>query len=74
MLYGKEYGGADPVLIGGDVFRMIISVPEFGEDPAKRIEIVQPGAESRAESGAEEILTLLGTAPLSKSEMARNLN
>ncbi len=31
MMYGKKYGGADPQLIEGDVFRMIISVPEFGE-------------------------------------------
>lgn len=29
MLYGKKYGGADPQLIEGDVFRMVISVPEF---------------------------------------------
>ncbi len=34
MLYGKKYGGADPQLIEGDNFRMIISVPEFGENPA----------------------------------------
>ncbi len=30
MMYGKKYGGSDPQLIEGDVFRMIISVPEFG--------------------------------------------
>lgn len=29
MLYGKKYGGTDPQLIEGDVFRMVISVPEF---------------------------------------------
>jgi predicted HTH transcriptional regulator len=29
MLYGKKYGGADPQLIEGDIFRMVISVPEF---------------------------------------------
>lgn len=29
MLYGKKYGGADPQLIEGDVFRMVISVPDF---------------------------------------------
>jgi predicted HTH transcriptional regulator len=29
MKYGRKYGGADPKLIEGDVFRMIISVPEF---------------------------------------------
>jgi ATP-dependent DNA helicase RecG len=32
MRYGKAYGGADPELIEGDVFRMIIKVPEFGTD------------------------------------------
>lgn len=31
MLYGKRYGGEDPQLIEGDVFKMIISVPEFRE-------------------------------------------
>ena len=31
MLYGKKYGGADPQLIEGDVFQMIISVPEFDQ-------------------------------------------
>ena len=34
MMYGKKYGGLDPKLIEGDVFRMIISVPEFGENPS----------------------------------------
>ncbi len=29
MLYGRKYGGADPQLIEGDVFRMVISVPDF---------------------------------------------
>jgi ATP-dependent DNA helicase RecG len=38
MLYGKKYGGADPQLIEGDVFRMLISVPEFDfiEKPHQR--------------------------------------
>jgi ATP-dependent DNA helicase RecG len=40
MLYGKKYGGADPQLIEGDNFRMIISVPEFGANPAKTARIV----------------------------------
>ena len=29
MRYGKAYGGADPQLIEGDIFRMIVRVPEF---------------------------------------------
>ena len=30
MRYGKVYGGADPEMIEGDVFRIIVKVPEFG--------------------------------------------
>ena len=30
MRYGKIYGGADPVMIEGDVFRTTIKVPEYG--------------------------------------------
>ncbi|MDO9567236.1 MAG: putative DNA binding domain-containing protein, partial [Candidatus Desulfaltia sp.] len=29
MRYGKAYGGADPEMIEGDVFRIIVKVPEF---------------------------------------------
>jgi ATP-dependent DNA helicase RecG len=32
MLYGKKYGGVDPQLIEGDIFRMVVSVPEFQEN------------------------------------------
>jgi len=63
---------------------MIISVPEFGENPAlspqirKQTEIgaesgAESGAELGAESGAKKILTLLQGAPLSKSEIASRL-
>ena len=34
MLYGKKYGGTDPQLIEGDIFRMVISVPEFDSHAA----------------------------------------
>jgi ATP-dependent DNA helicase RecG len=30
MRYGKSYGGADPEMIEGDVFRIVVRVPEFG--------------------------------------------
>lgn len=30
MRYSKAYGGADPEMIEGDVFRIIVKVPEFG--------------------------------------------
>ena len=30
MRYGKAYGGADPEMIEGDIFRIIVKAPEFG--------------------------------------------
>ena len=30
MRYGRAYGGADPEMIEGDVFRIVVKVPEFG--------------------------------------------
>ncbi len=32
MKYGKAYGGEDPQMIEGDVFRIIVKVPEFGAE------------------------------------------
>ena len=40
MLYSKAYGGRDPEFIEGDIFRMVISVPEFGANPAEVPQIV----------------------------------
>ena len=34
MKYSRAYGGADPELIEGDVFKIIIKVPEFSEKKA----------------------------------------
>jgi len=31
MKYGKAYGGENPQMIEGDVFRIIVKVPEYGE-------------------------------------------
>lgn len=36
MKYGGEYGGADPQLVEGDVFRMVITIPEFGRPSVAR--------------------------------------
>jgi len=41
MRYGKAYGGADPQLIEGDLFRLIINVPEYGAKPAASSEAAQ---------------------------------
>ena len=60
MKYGKAYGGADPQLIEGDVFRMIICVPEFGEKPSNALEretaVVSSGPKSGSESIFERVI------------------
>jgi len=86
MLYGKKYGGADPQLIEGDNFRMIISVPEFGENPAvipvvkARNQVTphvgaQSEAQSEAPSGAQSyaILTALSSGECSAAELMAGL-
>jgi len=35
MRYGKSYGNADPEMIEGDVFRIVVKVPEFGRIETK---------------------------------------
>lgn len=54
MLYGKKYGGTDPQLIEGDVFRMLISVPEFGDNPAAIPRAGQVGVHEGVHEGAHE--------------------
>ncbi len=66
MRYGNKYGGTDPQLIEGDVFRMVISVPEFGKEL---------GAQSRAQSKAQSkaqlhaVLTALSEGPRSAADL-----
>ena len=83
MKYGKHYGGSDPQLVEGDVFRMIISVPEFGKQ-ASHVqksqtddksshgwpESGQSQARVKPESIRSHLLMVLSSAPLSKSELA----
>ncbi len=67
MKYGKAFGGADPELIEGDIFRIVIKAPESG---------VESGAQSQAQSGAqsgaqsERILAALNSEQLSAAELA----
>ena len=34
--YGKAYGGSDPEMIEGDIFRIIVKCPDFETRPAKQ--------------------------------------
>ncbi|MCK9293754.1 MAG: hypothetical protein M0P70_01620 [Desulfobulbaceae bacterium] len=75
MRYCKAFGGADPIMIEGDVFRIVVKVPEFGKQAPNDI-LLRPesGAESGVESGmTERILSMLHQGALPKSAIARNL-
>jgi len=82
MLYGKKYGGSDPQLIEGDSFRMIISVPEFGANPAKTTKIipneqvtpqVEAQPESQPESLDKRVLRLLMAGHMGKADISTAL-
>ena len=68
MKYGKAYGGDDPQMVEGDVFRIVVKVPEFGAIAPQGVPLKsESGAQSRAQSGAQSgaILQALGGHPLS---------
>jgi ATP-dependent DNA helicase RecG len=84
MRYGKAYGGNDPELIEGDVFRIIVKYPDsaiYENDsaviaqvtPAKRAQVA---AQVAAQVGAQvnrRILLACAEAPLSSAEIAAAL-
>ena len=55
MLYGKKYGCRDPQLMEGDLFRMVISVPEFGEKLTVTIPAHQVEAHDDAHDEAHDL-------------------
>ena len=80
MRYGKAYGGADPEMIEGDVFRIVVKVPEFNSNgermggPSRgshRTQEAQSGAQLGAQSN--EIIKLLESGSLSAAELVSKL-
>ena len=84
MKYGKSYGGADPQLIEGDVFRIVVKAPELGptgeraiapgvgtKSGLSRAQIEAQEAQSEAQSAA--IVNALGSGPLSAAELVDTL-
>ena len=72
MKYGKAYGGSDPELVEGDIFRIIVKCPDF-ETPQTDPTELRP--ETEAQSGAQSggILQALGKRPLSTNELTKIL-
>ena len=80
MKYGKSYGGSDPELIEGDVFRMIVKYPDsqiYEEAPELRPASEAPVTpEVRAQVEAQvnrRILLACAETPLSPAEIAAAL-
>jgi ATP-dependent DNA helicase RecG len=85
MKYGKTYGGADPQLIEGDLFRMIIKVPEYVADevdgvreatPAEAQDEAQDKAQDEAQDLNETELRMLSAcqhSPCSTAELLQKL-
>ncbi|MGB9439426.1 MAG: hypothetical protein WCB15_15885 [Desulfobacterales bacterium] len=84
MKYGKAYGGNDPELIEGDVFRIIVTYPDsaiYENDssvteqvtPAKRAQVeAQVGVQVEAQVNRRILLACV-EAPLSSAEIAAAL-
>ncbi|MGD9975725.1 MAG: Fic family protein [Desulfatirhabdiaceae bacterium] len=73
MLYGKKYGGADPELIEGNIFRMVISVPEFGANPAEVPQIISATHPSEQVTGEVLKLICAMTGELKRTEIQKKL-
>ena len=68
MKYGKAFGGADPELIEGDIFRIIVKCPDF---EARQTDSTELRPELEAQSGS--ILQALCERSLSANELTEIL-
>jgi ATP-dependent DNA helicase RecG len=77
MKYGKAYGGSDPELVEGDVFRIIVTYPDsatYENDSAVTAQVT-PTVRAQVEAQVElqvnqRILLACSEAPLSSAEIA----
>ena len=80
MKYGKTYGGSDPELIEGDIFRIIVKYPDSAiyENDLAFTEQVTPTVRAQVEARVEaqvnrRILLACAEAPQSSAEIAASL-
>jgi ATP-dependent DNA helicase RecG len=71
MKYGRKYGGGDPQLIEGDIFRMIISVPEF-RAKADLTDEAHDTPEVTTEVAPEVTTEVMNMLKVLKRDMTRN--
>jgi len=67
MKYGKAYGGRDPELEEGDIFRIVIKCPDFDASEQSIEAQVEAQVEAQAETS---ILKACAAVPLSSAEIA----
>ena len=87
MKYGKAYGGGDPEMSEGDVFKIVVKVPEFGESgggsdkcPTTTQQVtgeaasegVESGVESGVELGVESDMALQIISYLQEAPLAKS--
>jgi predicted HTH transcriptional regulator len=70
MKYGKVYGAEDPELIEGDLFRMVISVPEFGGQTLNLNRSIEAPVEFL--NVEKRILNALSAEPLGRRALLEN--
>ena len=74
MKYGKAYGGSDPELVEGDIFRIIVKCPDFETRQTDPTELrPETEAQSVPESIKWRVIAELAARPLSKLEVAKAL-
>ena len=76
MKYGKAFGGANPEMIEGDIFRIIVKCPDFEARQIDSTELrPELEAQSEAQSGAQSgpILQALCERSLSANELTEIL-
>jgi len=72
MKYGKAYGGADPEMIEGDIFRIIVKYPDSGVYGEKSAATAPVEAQVEAQV-SRRILSACTENPLSSAEIAAAL-
>ena len=72
MKYGKAYSGADPEMIEGDVFRIIVKVPEFQQFAGSERQTGQLAPEATPEATPEVTPEVKKMLSIMHVEMARS--
>ncbi len=71
MKYGKVYGGADPEMIEGDVFRTLVKAPEFGQSAE-----IQPVPQQVTQQVTQQVKKMIEKASgeMSRAELMAELS